>query len=144
VAELRGAFAASVTPLRDGGAALDEDAIGPVVDFLVSGGVDVFVGPETLIHRGLERGAVGAVSGLAAAFPEAVARLAKEPSADGAAEVGRVREAVQRFPFHAALKTVLGLRGVTVNEDVRAPLRTLDPDERRELGALVQQLEAVA
>ena len=31
---LTGALAASVTPLRDGGAALDEDAFGPVVDFL--------------------------------------------------------------------------------------------------------------
>jgi dihydrodipicolinate synthase/N-acetylneuraminate lyase len=107
-------------------------------------GLDIFVGPETLIHRGLEQGAVGAVSGLAAAFPETVARLVEQPSAEGAAEVGRLREAVQRFPFHAALKTVLGLRGVIVNQDVRAPLRTLDHDERRELGVLVQELEAVA
>src|SRR5258708_29168398 len=37
---LRGALAASVTPLRDGGAALDEDAFGPVVDFLAAGGLD--------------------------------------------------------------------------------------------------------
>jgi dihydrodipicolinate synthase/N-acetylneuraminate lyase len=33
-------LAASVTPLRDGGAELDEDAIGPMVDFLAAGGVD--------------------------------------------------------------------------------------------------------
>jgi dihydrodipicolinate synthase/N-acetylneuraminate lyase len=37
---LKGALAASVTPLRDGGAALDEDGIGPVVDFLQRGGLD--------------------------------------------------------------------------------------------------------
>ena len=37
---LRGALAASVTPLRDGGDALDEGAFGPVVDFLVAGGLD--------------------------------------------------------------------------------------------------------
>jgi dihydrodipicolinate synthase/N-acetylneuraminate lyase len=37
---LHGALAASVTPLRDGGAAVDEDGIGPVVDFLVDGGLD--------------------------------------------------------------------------------------------------------
>src|SRR3954465_13252737 len=36
---LRGALAASVTPLRDGGATVDDDGIGPVVDFLVDGGV---------------------------------------------------------------------------------------------------------
>src|SRR4029079_2649014 len=35
---LKGALAASVTPLRDGGAAIDEDGIGPVVDFLAAGG----------------------------------------------------------------------------------------------------------
>ena len=33
-------LAASVTPLRDGGAALDEAAIGPMVEFLTAGGVD--------------------------------------------------------------------------------------------------------
>jgi dihydrodipicolinate synthase/N-acetylneuraminate lyase len=33
-------LAASVTPLRDGGARLDEDAIEPLVRFLVAGGVD--------------------------------------------------------------------------------------------------------
>ena len=37
---LRGALAASVTPLKDGGAAVDEDAIAPVVDFLAAGGLD--------------------------------------------------------------------------------------------------------
>jgi dihydrodipicolinate synthase/N-acetylneuraminate lyase len=37
---LRGALAASVTPLRDGGDALDENAFGPVADFLVAGGLD--------------------------------------------------------------------------------------------------------
>lgn len=37
---LKGALAASVTPLEDGGAALDEDGFGPVADFLVAGGLD--------------------------------------------------------------------------------------------------------
>ena len=37
---LRGALAAALTPLRDAGEALDEDAIPPYVDFLVAGGVD--------------------------------------------------------------------------------------------------------
>ena len=37
-------------------------------------GLDVFVGPEVLIHRGIEGGAIGAVSALASAFPEQVAR----------------------------------------------------------------------
>lgn len=37
---LKGALAASVTPLEDGGAALDEDGFGPVTDFLAAGGLD--------------------------------------------------------------------------------------------------------
>jgi dihydrodipicolinate synthase/N-acetylneuraminate lyase len=37
---LRGALAAAITPLRDGGDALDTDAIGPYVDFLAGGGLD--------------------------------------------------------------------------------------------------------
>jgi dihydrodipicolinate synthase/N-acetylneuraminate lyase len=37
---LRGALAAAVTPLRNGGEALDEDAFAPYVDFLVTGGLD--------------------------------------------------------------------------------------------------------
>jgi dihydrodipicolinate synthase/N-acetylneuraminate lyase len=37
---LRGAIAAALTPLRDGGEALDEDAFAPYVDFLAAGGLD--------------------------------------------------------------------------------------------------------
>ncbi len=37
---LKGVLAASVTPLDDGGVALDEDGIRPVVDFLAAGGLD--------------------------------------------------------------------------------------------------------
>ncbi|MFL6021367.1 MAG: dihydrodipicolinate synthase family protein, partial [Gaiellaceae bacterium] len=37
---LRGALAAAVTPLRDGGTALDEDAFAPYVDYLAAGGLD--------------------------------------------------------------------------------------------------------
>jgi dihydrodipicolinate synthase/N-acetylneuraminate lyase len=37
---LRGALAAAVTPLKDAGEALDEDAVAPYVEFLATGGVD--------------------------------------------------------------------------------------------------------
>jgi len=96
-------------------------------------GLDIFVGPESLIHRGLERGAVGAVSGLAAGFPERVAALVREPSAEEAERVGALRAEVQSFPFQAALKRVLAARGVPVRGDVRAPLRGLSEKERAEL-----------
>src|SRR5215217_6436424 len=92
-------------------------------------GLDVFVGAESLVVRGLERGAAGAVSGLASAFPELIARLVH----DGAGELGPVRAAVERFPFHAALKRIVASNGVPVREDVRAPLRGLTDAEREEL-----------
>jgi dihydrodipicolinate synthase/N-acetylneuraminate lyase len=95
-------------------------------------GLDVFVGPERLIAQGLARGAAGAVSGLATAFPEVVA-AAVRGGADS--EVERLRDGLDRFPFHAAAKRVLAHRGIPVREDVRAPLRGLTDDERRELDA---------
>ena len=96
-------------------------------------GLDVFVGPEALIFAGIEAGAAGAVSGLAAAFPDRVALVVREPTAVGAAALGELRATVERFPRHAALKFLLGLRGVPMREDVRRPLRQLTDGERDEL-----------
>jgi N-acetylneuraminate lyase len=96
-------------------------------------GLDVFVGPEALIFDGMSAGAAGAVSGLAAAFPDKVAAVVREPSAATAVELGELRAAVERNPRHAALKFILGLRGVPVREDVRRPLRQLSDGEREEL-----------
>jgi dihydrodipicolinate synthase/N-acetylneuraminate lyase len=96
-------------------------------------GLDVFVGPEALIFDGIRAGAIGAVSGLAAAFPDKVAAVVREPSAAGAVALGELRAAVERCPRHAALKYILGQRGVPVREDVRRPLRQLSDGEREEL-----------
>jgi dihydrodipicolinate synthase/N-acetylneuraminate lyase len=96
-------------------------------------GLDVFVGPEALIYEGLSAGAAGAVSGLAAAFPDRVAAVVREPTEAGAIALGELRAAVERFPRHAALKFLLGLQGVPVREDVRQPLRQLTDGERDEL-----------
>jgi dihydrodipicolinate synthase/N-acetylneuraminate lyase len=104
-------------------------------------GLDVFVGPESLIGQGVGAGAVGAVSALATAFPELVVDAVR--TADSTS-VGSLRDEIDRFPRHAALKHVLGLRGVTVREDVRAPLRSLSAEERVELDALLPRwIEAV-
>ncbi len=95
-------------------------------------GLDVFVGPESLIAQGMQGGAAGAVSALAAAFPELVAAAVRGEPID----VGGLREQIDgRFPRHAAFKHVLARRGVPVREDVRAPLRGLTPAERDELDA---------
>jgi dihydrodipicolinate synthase/N-acetylneuraminate lyase len=92
-------------------------------------GLDVFVGPEAFIGRGIDAGAVGAVSALASAFPEHVARAVRERSDD----LSALRDVVERFPRHAALKLVVASRGVPMPPDVRAPLRRLTADEEREL-----------
>jgi len=105
-------------------------------------GFDVFVGPEVLIHRGIEGGAVGAVSALASAFPEQVAAVVREPSAAGAASLGELRAAVDRFPRQAAMKRILAVQGVPVRSDVRAPLRDLSAAEARELAELLASTRA--
>jgi dihydrodipicolinate synthase/N-acetylneuraminate lyase len=96
-------------------------------------GLDVFVGSEPLFPQASERGAVGSVSGLATAFPEAVAALVDEPSAATTERVKGLREAFLRVPFTAAMKVVLGLRGQAVRADVRPPLRGLTASERDRL-----------
>jgi dihydrodipicolinate synthase/N-acetylneuraminate lyase len=98
-------------------------------------GLDIFVGAESLISAAMERGAKGTVSALATAFPELVAAAVRDPSADRSARLGELRDGLEAFPRHAALKRILGLRGVSVREDVRHPLRGLDGEERQELEA---------
>ena len=101
-------------------------------------GLDIFVGPEALIPRGFAAGAAGAVSGLASCFPDAVGALVHDPSPERGERVGALRASLQRLPFHAAAKTVLRLRGVSVQPAVRAPLRGLRDDERAEVERIVR------
>jgi dihydrodipicolinate synthase/N-acetylneuraminate lyase len=103
-------------------------------------GLDIFVGPEALIPQGLAGGAAGAVSALASAFPELVAAAVRDP---GAAELGPVRATMERFPFQAAAKVVLGRRGVPIGPAVRRPLRTLTDEERTELEAWLESSSPV-
>jgi N-acetylneuraminate lyase len=92
-------------------------------------GLDVFIGAESLIGQGLAGGAAGAVSGLAASFPDAVVELVRDPDAAG--------ERAVSLRFHAASKTALGLRGVPVSAEVREPLRGLTEAERAEVERIV-------
>lgn len=99
--------------------------------------LDVFVGPEALICRGIEGGAIGAVSALASAYPERVASVVREPTADGADALAALRASVERFPRQAAMKRILAAQGVPVRSDVRAPLRDLSPAEATDLAGLI-------
>jgi dihydrodipicolinate synthase/N-acetylneuraminate lyase len=102
-------------------------------------GLDIFVGPEALVPQGFAGGAVGAVSGLAGSFPDAVVPLVRDPTPEAGERVGALRAAMQRLPFHAASKTVLGLRGVPVRAGVRPPLRGLHDDELAEVDRIVRE-----
>ncbi len=102
-------------------------------------GLDIFVGPEALVPQGFAGGAVGAVSGLAGCFPDAVVPLVRDPTPEAGERVGALRAAMQRLPFHAASKTVLGLRAVPVRAGVRPPLRGLNDDELAEVERIVRE-----
>jgi len=105
-------------------------------------GFDIFVGPEALIAEGMARGAIGAVSALASALPAEIVSVVRDPTPEGAARLGELRAFVERFPRQAALKRLLGLQGVAVREDVRAPLRGLTVEERDELDAWAEAVFA--
>lgn len=100
-------------------------------------GLDVFVGSEPLVLEGMEHGAVGAVSGLAAAWPDVVAALVHDWDPMAHARSTELRDRLADVPFHAALKTVLAARGVPIRADVRPPLRGLTAEERERVLALV-------
>jgi dihydrodipicolinate synthase/N-acetylneuraminate lyase len=101
-----------------------------VEPYLAIKGVDLFVGSEPLAPAAMERGAVGAVSALASAWPEVVAALVHDRSDAACARVKDLRRSLASVPIHAALKAVLVRRGVLANDDVRAPLRGLTDAER--------------
>jgi N-acetylneuraminate lyase len=105
-------------------------------------GLDVFVGAEALLVQGLAAGAVGAVSGLAGSFPDAVVPLVRDPTPEAGERATALRAALQRFPFHAASKAALGFRGVPIALEVRAPLRGLTDEERAGVELLVREWEA--
>ncbi|HLY50442.1 MAG TPA: dihydrodipicolinate synthase family protein [Solirubrobacteraceae bacterium] len=107
-------------------------------------GLDVFVGAEGVIAEGMEHGAVGAVSGVAAAFPEAVAALVRNPTPERSALVQSLRSALSARPFQASVKAALAHRGVPVRPDVRAPLRALSDEAATALGAELERLLGAA
>jgi dihydrodipicolinate synthase/N-acetylneuraminate lyase len=97
-------------------------------------GLPVLIGNEPLIPAGLARGAVGSVSGMAAAFPDVVRASLDDPSAANEERLRSLRSALEASgQFIAAAKHVLGVRGVPVGTGMRAPLRPLRQDERERL-----------
>jgi dihydrodipicolinate synthase/N-acetylneuraminate lyase len=106
-------------------------------------GLDIFIGAEALILPGLGAGAAGAVSGVAAAFPEAVRALVDEPTQERHETVSGLRRALSQSPFQASVKSALRWRGVPVAEDVRTPLLPLSDADRRRLHAALAPASSV-
>jgi dihydrodipicolinate synthase/N-acetylneuraminate lyase len=106
-------------------------------------GLPVLIGSEPLLPPALARGAVGAVSGLAAAFPDVVRAALDRPNADAEARLGALRAAMEAQPFIASVKHVLARRGVPMRLALRAPLRPLKPDEAARLDEALDRLGAV-
>jgi dihydrodipicolinate synthase/N-acetylneuraminate lyase len=108
-------------------------------------GLPVFVGQEPFIPRALAAGAMGAVSGLAAAFPEVVRAVLDAPDASGERRLTALRDALESSggPFIAAIKHVLGRRGLPVSPDLRPPMRTLASDEAARLDEALVELRAL-
>jgi dihydrodipicolinate synthase/N-acetylneuraminate lyase len=104
-------------------------------------GLDVFIGAEPVLGAGLEHGAVGAVSGLAGAFPELVAAMVREPTTERAERLEALRRLLSAERFQASAKAALIARGVQIRPDVRAPLLPLPPERAERLRA---QLERIA
>ena len=89
-------------------------------------GLPVLIGNEPLIAAGVADGALGTVSGMAAAFPDAVRSALDAADEPAMARLRDLRGAMEADgQFIAAAKHALGRRGVPVRPDMRAPLRPL-------------------
>jgi dihydrodipicolinate synthase/N-acetylneuraminate lyase len=104
-------------------------------------GLPVFVGSEPLIPPALARGALGAVSGLAAAFPDLLRAALDAPDTAAEARLRTLRSAMEQHPFIASVKHVLGRRGVPVRPDMRAPMRSLTEPEAAALDSVLAELD---
>jgi dihydrodipicolinate synthase/N-acetylneuraminate lyase len=101
-------------------------------------GLPVLIGSEPLITAGLARGALGTVSGMAAAFPDVVRAGLDAGDDDAATRLAELRRAMEASgQFIAAAKHVIGARGVPVGPGMRGPLRRLTPAEATTLEAAV-------
>lgn len=104
-------------------------------------GLPVLIGNEPLLPAGIARGAIGTVSGMAAAFPDVVRQALDAADNAAGARLLSLRTAMEASgQFIAAAKHVLGMRGVPVSGGMRAPLRLLTRDEGRALGTALERL----
>jgi len=98
------------------------ERVAPYLDL----GLPVLIGSEPLIAAGVAGGALGTVSGMAAAFPDVVRSALDAADEPAMVRLRSLRGAMEAGgQFIAAAKHALGRRGVPVRPDMRAPLRPL-------------------
>lgn len=103
-------------------------------------GLPVLIGNEPLLPAGIARGAIGAVSGMASAFPDVVRSALDAADDDAGARLRKLRSAMEASgQFIAAAKHVLGMRGIPVSGGMRLPLRGLAAREAADLESSVAE-----
>lgn len=117
------------------GLKVSESPFDRVAPYLATG-LPVLIGNEPLIPAGMAAGAIGSVSGMAAAFPDVVRAALDDPSPAAEVTLRELRAAMEASgQFIAAAKEALGMRGVGIGPDLRRPLRGLTPAEAADLAA---------
>jgi dihydrodipicolinate synthase/N-acetylneuraminate lyase len=107
------------------GLKVSESPMSAVEPFLTLG-LPVLVGSEPLIPAAMAAGAVGSVSGMAAAHPDAVRAALDQPDAAAEARLTTLRtELDSGGRFIASVKASLAERNIGVGRAVRAPLLPL-------------------
>jgi len=122
------------------GLKVSESPLDLVVPYLGLG-LPVLIGSESLIPAAMAQGALGAVSGLAAAFPEVVRGALDQPDAAATDRLRALRDAMEAQPFIASVKHVLARRAVPVEEALRAPLQPLTGEQARALDLRLEMIE---
>jgi dihydrodipicolinate synthase/N-acetylneuraminate lyase len=112
------------------------DRVAPYLEL----GLPVLVGSEPLIPAAVAQGAIGTVSGMAAAFPDVVRACLDAADEAAGARLTSIRQALdatgQLIP---GAKHALGRRGIPVGSAVRAPLRGLTTSEAAVLDAALEE-----
>ncbi|MFB6297711.1 MAG: dihydrodipicolinate synthase family protein [Salinirussus sp.] len=108
-----------------------------------------FAGSDSLLFAGLELGCSGVVSAVANVFPGLIADFyaayasgEEERAREIQSTVFDVRSALKRGPYLAGVKTALSLRDLDFDVGgLRAPLRTMDDDDRATLERDLRSLD---
>lgn len=124
------------------GLKVSESPFERVAPYLATG-LPVLIGNEPLIPAGMAAGAIGSVSGMAAAFPDVVRAALDDPSPAAKVTLRELRAVLEASgQFIAAAKAALGRRGVAIGPDVRPPLRPLRAEEATALARALDGLLA--